>query len=53
MIYFPHFVMSYNGYKLFQMGHYQYEIYHNGKTIKLIMDSCENAINILKSEFGE
>jgi len=48
---FPHFIMRVNGYTLFQMGHYHYEI--NGKGIKkVIMDSHENAVSILNSEFG-
>lgn len=52
MNYFPHFIMRSNGYVLWQMGHYMYQI--EGKGIKrTIMDSCENAVSILNTEYGE
>lgn len=50
-MYFPHFIMKLNGYILWQKGHYMYQI--EGKGInRLIMDSHENAVSILTTEYG-
>ena len=52
-MYFPHYIMKLNGYTLWQKGHYMYEICHNNKRIRTIMDSCEVAVSILNNEYGE
>lgn len=53
MNYFPHFVMRRYQYVLWQMGHYHYQITCHGEPIKTIMDSCENAVEILNTVYGE
>lgn len=46
-----HYIMSFNGYTLWQKGQYHYEIDNRKGYSRVLMVSCEEASDILMSEY--